>query len=115
MEDNTSMSTLVELLQMLREKGITREIRMDDSKNIILQGSDKIYNNPKELKVIRSYRFEGDTNPSDSAVLYLIKDLDDEISFIIEAYGAESNYDGPEFDDFLKAIPMSEDEFFRLN
>ncbi len=114
MEDHTHMSTLVELLQKLTKNGITREIRMDEHKNIILQDTDKIYNNPKDLKVIRSYRFEGDTNPSDSAVLYLIKDTDDIISFIIEAYGAASNYDGPEFDDFLKAIPVEEDEFFRL-
>lgn len=109
------MTTLVEILELLRDKGISNEIRMDEHKNIMLHNTSKIYKTPSELKVIKTYRFEGDSNPSDSAVIYIVKDREDVISFIIDSYGAESNYAGSEFDDFLKGIPIDEDQSFKLS
>ena len=109
------MTTLSELMTQLAHNGINKEVRMNDDKVFELQGAGKIYNKPDELLIIRAYRFEGESNPSDSAALYVMKDKDGEISYLIEAYGAESNYDGPEFDDFLKAIPFDDDSQFKLS
>ncbi|WP_300673792.1 hypothetical protein [Soonwooa sp.] len=108
------MTTLSELMTQLAQNGINKEVRMNEDKVFELQGAGKIYSNPTDLLIIRAYRFEGESNPSDSAALYVMKDKDGEISYLIEAYGAESNYDGPEFDDFLKAIPSDDNSQFRL-
>jgi len=115
MNEQTPMTTMIEILELLRHRGINNEIRMDEKKNIILQNTTKIYKTPSELKIIKTYRFEGDSNPSDSAALYIIKDTDNITSFLIDSYGAESNYEGSEFDDFLKAIPIDEDQSFTLS
>lgn len=109
------MTTLSELMSQLAENGIDTEVRMNENKVFELQDSGKTYTNPNDLVIIRAYRFEGESNPSDSAALYVLKDKDGQISYLIEAYGADSNYEGPEFDDFLKAMPFEENSQFKLS
>ena len=64
---------------------------------------------------MKSYRFEGDSNPEDNAVLYVLQDKDGLQSIIIDSYGAESNYSGEEFADFLRQIPVEESEDFNID
>lgn len=101
------MLTLSEVMEKLRQKGITDEIRMTDDKKFVISGTEKSYQ-PQDLKIIRTYRFEGESDPGDNVALYLVKDHYDNIAMIIDSYGANSNYEGPEFDRFLKSIPEEE-------
>ena len=105
------MLTLSQIMEKLREKGITDEIRMNHNKQIVVTGTDKFYT-AKDLKIIHSYRFEGASDPDDNAVLYLVEDKQGNKAMIIDSYGAESNYEGPEFDTFLRAIPTEEKQEF---
>ena len=110
---NHNLKTLSQVMNILRERGITREIRMTDDKQFILQETDITYQ-PTDLSIIKSYRFEGDSNPDDNAVLYVLQDKNGLQSIIIDSYGAESNYTGEEFDNFLRSIPINEREDFIL-
>jgi hypothetical protein len=60
------------------------------------------------LVIIRTYRFEGDSDPSDNAILYLIEANDGLIGYSMDAYGVYSNHEDSRYDDFIKKIPMEE-------
>lgn len=111
---NHNLKTLSQVLNTLRGRGITREIRMNDQKHFFLEGTDVIYQ-PADLCIVKSYRFEGDSSPDDNAVLYVLQDRDGVQSLIIDSYGAESNYSGEEFDNFLREIPVEEREDFETD
>lgn len=103
------MLTLSQVMEKLREKGITDEIRMTDDKKFVISGTEKSYRS-EDLKIIRTYRFEGASDPADNMALYLVEDLYGNKAMIIDSYGASSNYDGREFDEFIKSLPTEEKE-----
>ena len=101
------MLTLSQVMEKLRQKGITEEIRMTEDKKFVISGTEKSYQ-PQDLKIIRTYRFEGASDPDDNVALYLVQDHNENKAMIIDSYGANSNYEGPEFDEFLKGIREEE-------
>jgi hypothetical protein len=80
---------------------------MNEEHQMILGKNEKIYS-PEDLVIVKSYRFEGESNPDDNAVLYLIEDRDGELATLLDSYGATSNYSGEEFDNFLRKVPIHE-------
>ena len=108
-ETEDKMTTLSQVMATLAQRGIHREYRMDEEGKMKLDNSDHVYL-PQNLTILRTYRFEGDSNPADNAVLYVVKDHEKNIGFILDSYGAESNYPGDQFDKFLREIPVEESE-----
>ncbi|MCC2591207.1 hypothetical protein [Chryseobacterium sp. MFBS3-17] len=105
------MLTLSQVMQKLADKGITREFKMNEDGEMKLNDSEKSYR-PEELHILKTFRFEGFSNPEDNEVLYVAKDTDGNKGMIIDSYGAESNYCGEKFDDFLRNIPVDDlDEY----
>lgn len=109
-----NLKTLSEVFNILISRGITKEIRMNDQKQMVLENDEKIYQ-PEQLCIVKAYRFEGDSSADDNAVLYVLEDKDGELATLLDSYGAESNYSGPEFDNFLRSIPVEDREDFELN
>ena len=100
-----AMSTLSEVMEKLKERGLYNEFRFCENEG--MRGFEKTYQ-AKDLVIIRTYRFEGMSDPSDNTILYLLKDKEENIGFMLDAYGSESNY-GWAFIEFLKAIPIEEE------
>lgn len=100
-----SMRTLSEVLNKLKGKGYDNELTFSDHGK--LQGMGKIYS-PEDLTIIKIFRFEGMSDPADNAAIYLIKDNEGSIGYLMDSYGAYSDYDGAGFDEFLKKIPVNE-------
>jgi hypothetical protein len=101
----TYMTTLSSVLEGLRLKKYDNEFRMS------LEGfgtGNGQYYQPQDLKIIKTYRFEGDSNPSDSSILYLIEANNGLIGYSIDAYGVYSNHENDGYDEFIKKIPMEE-------
>jgi 3-phosphoglycerate kinase len=109
MENSENMTTLSQVMERLKERGVHREFRMNENCEMKFENSDTNYK-PSDLAIIKTYRFEGDSNPDDNAVLYLVKDTAGNMGMIIDSYGADSNYPGEEFDKFLRDIPVEESE-----
>lgn len=109
MENSENMTTLSQVMERLKERGVHREFRMNENCEMKFENSDKNYK-PTDLTILKTYRFEGDSNPDDSAVLYLVKDTSGNMGMIIDSYGADSNYPGQDFDKFLRDIPVEEIE-----
>jgi hypothetical protein len=62
--------------------------------------SDKVYR-PNEVKIINFYRFEGQSDPSDNAILYVIETADGAKGTLTDAYGAYSDHS---VDAFIKEV-----------
>lgn len=101
----TEMTTLSVVLEKLRLKKHDNEFRMTEKGF----GTDDIkFYKPEEMKIIRTYRFEGNSDPSDSSILYLLEANDGKIGYSIDAYGVYSNHDDALYDDFIRKIPTEE-------
>ncbi len=103
----SEMRTLSEVLEKLKGKGYDNELTFSDHGK--MQGMNKIYN-PEDLTIIKTFRFEGMSDPADNAALYLVKDKDDDIGYIMDIYGSNSDHAGASFDEFLKKIPVKDIE-----
>lgn len=101
----TEMTTLSQVMEKLRLKKQDNEFRMTPKG--FGSGTGKFYD-PSELKIIKTYRFEGESDPSDSAILYLLEANDGMIGYSIDAYGVYSNHDDDKYDDFIRQISMEE-------
>lgn len=101
----TEMTTLTSVLEKLRLRKQDNEFRMLEKG--FGTGNNKFYE-PEDLKIIKTYRFEGDSDPSDNVVLYLLEAKDGRIGYTMDAYGAYSNHSGEKYDDFIRKIPVEE-------
>ena len=114
MSHSKSMLTLSQVLTKLaKNKGIHREFRMNENGELMLQDSQKTYN-ADELKIVKTYRFEGMSDPDDNAVLYVAEDAIGNKGIILDSYGADSNFSGETFDDFLRNIPVEDHEEYNF-
>ena len=113
MERPVEMNTLSQILEKLRQKGLDNEIKMTDHGKMQGVGQNKIYT-PEDLTIIKTYRFEGDSDPADNSVLYLLEDKEGQIGYIMDAYGMYSSQENTGFDDFLKKIPTADRDLQEL-
>jgi hypothetical protein len=102
MDSSQSMTTLSEVLEFLRVNKKDNEFKM--SPEGFTAGKGKFYQ-PEDLKIIKTYRFEGDSSPSENCALFVIEANDGQIGYSIDAYNAYSNHDDDGYDDFLRKIP----------
>ena len=101
----TEMVTLSQVLAQLHEKGWDNEFH-HASKGFYLD--DRHYYEPASLEIIKTYRFEGQSNPSDSSVVYIIRTKEGRVGYIIDAYGIYSNHDDDaSFNEFIHRLPVS--------
>lgn len=98
------MTTLAAVLEQLRLKKEDHEFRW--TKDGFSAGKGKIYQ-PEDLKIIKTYRFEGESDPSDSSILYVIEANDHLVGYSLDAYGLYSNHEGEEgYDNFIRRIQV---------
>ena len=105
MSSKTEMTTLSSIFEKLRLRKQDNEFKMTDKG--FCAGTGKYYE-PVELKIVKTYRFEGESDPSDSVVLYLIEASDGRMGYSMDAYGVYSNYENSNFDDFIRKIPTED-------
>ena len=85
----TFMNTLTSCVNKVVKDGYT------DSFNVTRQGlfscsKDKYYQ-PEEIKVINFYRFEGESDPGDMVIMYVIETNDGIKGTLIDAFGTYSD------------------------
>jgi hypothetical protein len=102
--DNT-MTTLSVVLEKLRLRKQDNEFIMTTEG--FTSPAGKLYKE-EDLNIIKTYRFEGDSDPSDSSILYLIEATDGLVGYSIDAYGVYTNHDDVNYDEFIRKINVSE-------
>lgn len=111
-KSGTEMDTLSQVLEYLRNKKIDLEFRWIDH-NFIGKESKKY--SPGDLTIIKTYRFEGDSNPDDSSILYILETNDGIIGYSIDSYGIYSNYTDQEgYNNFIRQIKINHEKGQKL-
>jgi hypothetical protein len=107
MPQKDEMNTLSQIMNKLTVKGYDNEFRWTKEGFLF---NDKVYR-PEDLTIVKTYRFEGVSDPSDMSILYLIKAGDGLIGYSLDAYGVYSNHDDEEgYDNFIRKIPLKDKE-----
>jgi len=105
MTDPGTMTTLSYVIEKLRLKRQDNEFTMTPEG--FTTASGKSYK-PEDLTIIKTYRFEGESDPSDACILYVIEAKDGLVGYSIDAYGAYSNHDDDGYDDFIRKLKVED-------
>lgn len=87
--DSAEMKTLSACTKMLEAQGYKTQF-LALSEGIKSLASDRVYTS-NQVKVISFYRFEGNSDPEDNAILYALEAVSGERGLLIDAYGAEGD------------------------
>ncbi len=101
-----TMTTLTSVLEKLRLKKQDNEFTM--TQKGFGAGKGKYYE-PDELTIIKTYRFEGESDPGDSTILYVIEANDGLLGYSIDAYGAYTTHNDA-YDEFIRKIKVEDRE-----
>lgn len=106
-ESKIPMTTVSGVLEKLRQKKFDNEFTI--TKEGFTTFNKKFYQ-PQDLKIIKTYRFEGESDPSDNSIIYLIQANDGLIGYSLDAYGVYSDHGDDGYDNFIRQIPVEERE-----
>ena len=80
---------MVEALDDLRNRGFVLDFNLRE--NGVECTRLQLQLHPEEFEIVEMYRFEGDTNPDDSSVIYAIDGKDGHKGVLMDAYGVYAN------------------------
>lgn len=98
----TNMTSLAECLEHLQEKGFTEQFRIEGLE-LHSSGTDNKVYRPADVKAVNFFRFEGISDPDDTAILYALETNDGKKGTLVDAYGA---YADPDVDEFVKTMEI---------
>lgn len=99
MAPNEGMKTLSSVINKALKAGYEENFEMTDTG--LKAPSNGHYYQPDQVRIVNFYRFEGDTDPSDSSILYVLETHDDVKGVLINAYGAYANH---RIGDYIKQV-----------
>ena len=89
MTSGEDMDTVSSILNNLKVKGQDNEFVIFPNGSIHLNG--KSYKQD-EIEIIKTYRFEGESDPGDEAIIYLVEANDGMVGYSLDAYGVYTNH-----------------------
>jgi hypothetical protein len=96
---NDEMKTLSACLNKVVQEGYSENFKVTEEGIQSLE-TEKIYR-PDEVHIVNFFRFEGASDPSDSAILYIIEADDGTKGSLTDAYGM---YGDPNIDKFITEV-----------
>jgi len=81
MEHNYHYATVSKALGELKEKGFTYDFNLHE---------EDIVNNPHDYQIVHIYRYEGNTNPDDEAIVYGIRTKSGKNGVFVSGFAANS-------------------------
>ena len=93
------MKTLASCLNKITKDGYLENFKVTENGLQSLE-TEKIYK-PDQIHIVNFFRFEGASDPSDSAILYVIETNDGAKGSLTDAYGM---YADPNIDKFIKEV-----------
>src|SRR5436305_13101571 len=93
------MKSLTTCLNRMMDEGYTEDFKITE------QGLESVqkHNNykPDQIQVVNFFRFEGESDPDDNAILYVIETNDGTKGILIDAYGV---YNDSKVSRFMKDV-----------
>ena len=99
------MKTVIELTELLRGEGFIEDFSIKDD-TIVSSKGEKEYS-PEDLIIEKTERYEGDSNPSDNAIIYALTAKDGTKGLLIDSYGT---YSDPKLARIIGDIPQREEQ-----
>jgi hypothetical protein len=96
----SDMTTLTEVLGRLADRGVP-ELHYANGG---MTADDTRFYRSSELLIIKVYRFEGASDPSDLSIVYVFETADDTYGYSLNAYGVYDDQ-GSAYDNFIREIP----------
>jgi len=87
MHHKSHYSTVSEAINKLREEGFITDFNLEGSG--MMTGNEKF--NAEDLEIVDVYRYEGDSDPSDEAVVYGIESKNGVKGILVNGYGVSSD------------------------
>lgn len=87
MHHKSHYSTVTEAINKLREEGFVTDFNLED--NCIICNTVKF--NVEELEIVDVYRYEGNSDPSDEAIVYAIESKSGVKGILVNGYGVSSD------------------------
>ncbi len=94
------MKTLASCLNKVVKDGYTENFKVSEEGFLQSLETEKAFK-PDQVHIVNFYRFEGVSDPSDSAILYVIETDDGTKGSLTDAYGM---YADAEIDKFIKEV-----------
>lgn len=89
------MPTLAMLIEKAKKDGYTNNFRVEEEQLITEAGDARF--SAEEVKINNFYRFEGESDPEDEAILYLLETQTGIKGIVVNAYGPGAETDTHEF------------------
>lgn len=99
MHHKTHYATVTDAINKLKSEGFTTEFIIKE--NSIRSGSTEIQSD--DLEIVDVYRYEGDTDPSDEAIVYALESTSGIKGIVVNGFGI---YADPAVSKVLKKIRL---------
>ena len=97
--DHDSMKTLASCSNSLHKQGFVTQFKANKF-GIQSLTTEQVYL-PEDVKIINFYRFEGESDPADNAILYAIETVSGEKGTLVDSYGT---YYDAKISEFVKEV-----------
>lgn len=102
------MKSLANCLNKMLKEGYTENFKVTE------QGLESLHNHnnykPDQIQVVNFFRFEGQSDPDDNAILYVIETNDGTKGTLVDAYGV---YNDPKVSSFMKDVEIIQKKIVR--
>lgn len=98
------MLTVLEIIQKLRKENYTDEFEIKDGR--IISKVTKQSFSPDELIIEKNFRYEGESNPDDNAIVYALTAANGKRGVLVDSYGI---YSDPAISELIASIPVRDE------
>lgn len=97
-----------QVIEKLCEKGMGKEFKFDGA-GVTLDNKRSYH--PDELQIVKTFEFDGVSNPSKKEVLYLVRATDGVTGYIQDGYGSSADHEVTDLmNNFARQIPQAKEE-----
>jgi len=100
MQDKEEERSMINVLNRLRKEGIKHDFKVSQGGKVCTM-EDNMEFGPEQVRIIDFYRFEGESNPDDMSILYVLETKTGLKGTISNSYGP---YADENVDSFLKQV-----------
>ena len=98
-DKTTEMQTLTSVINKAVANGYTENFSV--TKHGICTPAEERRYMPEDIRIVNFYRFEGESDPADNTILFIIETNDGLKGTLVDAYGT---YADPEINGFMKRV-----------
>ena len=102
------MNTLTSCVNKVTKDGYTDNFKV--TKEGLYSSIKEKHYKPEEVQVINFYRFEGQSDPGDNAIMYVVETTDGQKGILVDAYGPYSDANVNTFMNAVEAINKKVDK-----